>query len=623
MKDEIIKESSAGWQGSTTPLRIVKREGTPTPLTSNRVSHLIPRRSSGSYKAAARNNLVSSSPFKSGKPMGLAPAGSGQKRSLFGVGGANVNANTQKSGPTLRKASGEKRPRPDSLIQQAEHENALRVNEIGTRRRQSKSFLGLKEKEPVSKSPFLLGKDSDSDQIGQEDEIGRIDGGDERLNMPIAIEFPTRPDDDSTSPETTETDSSVNSREHKYAVDPQPPLPEPPLPYPVRPPEHRSTPSPSFERRSPGPSALQGSPARSSLVQKPRLLGPRSRSLSTMASGSPIEIPVRQRRKTVTFDERCDVVEFDRESHEDAVFDTDDDDAYGAPEPHNNQDSSLDSINFSAEDELHQAQMAFSAQPMVTLNDPEKFEQSLTGLVDSMMEEVTGLNEPSTPETHSGSFSRIAEDPDLSIGGAEGGIPLGRSHHVDRMREHQYDFPDNGPIPPPNFSPRRDFEDDQSSFPNFSNSTPQHHSHASPRTPSNHGTPMNTSYGSYGKVPVPSLPPDTECAEDGMHLGRTHHADRVRAARESGGDLDVKMLPPSPSPAKPIQRRCSDPNNAQDLVPRFDLGELQASSPRAGRGRELPDDGKIISFLVLIIKNLLFVRCIWLARCAARPSGGT
>ena len=116
---------------------------------------------------------------------------------------------------------------------------------------------------------------------------------------------------------------------------------------------------------------------------------------------------------------------------------------------------------------------------------------------------------------------------------------------------------------------------------------------------------MNTSYGSYGKVPVPSLPPDTECAEDGMPLGRTHHADRVRAARESGGDLDVKMLPPSPSPAKPIQRRCSDPNNAQDLVPRFDLGELQASSPRAGRGRELPDDGKIISFLVLIIKNLL------------------
>ncbi len=55
-------------------------------------------------------------------------------------------------------------------------------------------------------------------------------------------------------------------------------------------------------------------------------MGPRSRSFS----GSPADTPrTIERRKTVTFDERCDVVEFDRASHEDRVYDSDEDDFYG------------------------------------------------------------------------------------------------------------------------------------------------------------------------------------------------------------------------------------------------------------------------------------------------------
>ncbi|KAG2041979.1 hypothetical protein BDR03DRAFT_814223, partial [Suillus americanus] len=38
----------------------------------------------------------------------------------------------------------------------------------------------------------------------------------------------------------------------------------------------------------------------------------------------------RQRRKTVTWDERCDVLEFDREEGENDLFHSDEDD-YGTP----------------------------------------------------------------------------------------------------------------------------------------------------------------------------------------------------------------------------------------------------------------------------------------------------
>ncbi|EIW54561.1 uncharacterized protein TRAVEDRAFT_173778 [Trametes versicolor FP-101664 SS1] len=133
------------------------------------------------------------------------------------------------------------------MADQAENEHPL-----GFKRRQSKAFQGLLQKEPVTKSPFLRGSDA------------------------------TPPEDD--------------------------PPPVPPKP------------RPAVMAQSSAPS-----PARPSLVTR-RLHGPRD------AGGR------RQRRKTVTWDPRCDVLEFDvgENEHQDVYYSEDD---YGTPSDEEMQDS--------------------------------------------------------------------------------------------------------------------------------------------------------------------------------------------------------------------------------------------------------------------------------------------
>ncbi|KAI0918902.1 hypothetical protein AcV5_001963 [Taiwanofungus camphoratus] len=181
---------------STTPLRIAKRD---SPQRTQ-----LARRQSSSYNHLRNNNLVTKSPFRSQIPTSSKVSTS---RTL-----------------SPRRVSGEKRPRPTSMLTQAENEHPL-----GFKRRQSKGFQGLLQNEPVTKSPF---RQISSSMLGLED------------------------------------------------------LP-PSLP-------------PKFSHVSPSPS-----PGRSSLVSK-RLHGPRD------AEHGDLSIR-RHRRKTVTFDERCDVVEFDVE----------------------------------------------------------------------------------------------------------------------------------------------------------------------------------------------------------------------------------------------------------------------------------------------------------------------
>jgi hypothetical protein len=87
------------------------------------------------------------------------------------------------------------------------------------------------------------------------------------------------------------------------------------------------TPTPASTARPP-------TPTRSSLVSR-RLHGPRTSNGSSTTNninGVPMMTARRARRKTVTFDERCDVVEFEREEHEDegddsrdVFFESDDD----------------------------------------------------------------------------------------------------------------------------------------------------------------------------------------------------------------------------------------------------------------------------------------------------------
>jgi len=53
--------------------------------------------------------------------------------------------------PSPRKVSGEKRPRPQSMQEQAENERPFAYKH---ERRQLKGYQGLIQKEPVTKSPF-------------------------------------------------------------------------------------------------------------------------------------------------------------------------------------------------------------------------------------------------------------------------------------------------------------------------------------------------------------------------------------------------------------------------------------------------------------------------------------
>jgi hypothetical protein len=166
---------------------------------------------------------------------------------------------------------------PDSMRSHVETDQPL-----GFKRRQSKGFQGLIEKEPVTKSPFL---------------------------------HPTVPVDD--------------------------PFPPPPPPPKVLHTSHLPTPTSS------------ASPTRPSLVSK-RLHGPR-------LIGH--DVPKRHRRKTVTFDEACEVVTFERDDslEEEELFSDDNEGDYG------------ETVDYDEPVESVEANHA-----------------SLSGLVDSMIQDARG-----------------------------------------------------------------------------------------------------------------------------------------------------------------------------------------------------------------------------------------
>ena len=387
---------------SVTPLRIAKRDTQQRPHVSQ-----LSRRSSNTFAKLTRSNLVSQSPFLSQTSPAPAPAPSRPSSVLHS--------------PSPRRVSGEKRPRPDSMHSHVENERPL-----GFKRRQSKGFQDLIEREPVKKSPFR---------------------------------HPVGPIED--------------------------PFPPPPPPPKVLHTSHLPTPSSS------------NSPTRPSLVSK-RLHGPR-------VIGH--DDPKRQRRKTVTFDETCDVVTFERdESLEEELFSDDNDGDY--PEP----------VGYD--------------EPVggVETND------SITGLVDSMIQDARGDSPPQTPSTDR------SLPPELD---SEDGVPYGRTHHADRAAHSRQSHP----TPPLDVS-------------EIVTSITKH-------TPS-----------------LTSTPPQGPSTGSTMPLGRSTHSERARADRMPDDvEEDVKMLPPSPSPAKTKIHQFSD--RSENLVPKFDLDVHQQDVPvSAGRPNE-------------------------------------
>ena len=367
---------------SVTPLRIAKRD-----TQQRQHGSQLSRRSSNTFSKLTRSNLVSQSPFRSQ----LSPAPTPSRPSSV------TNA------PSPRRVSGEKRPRPDSLQSHVENERPL-----GFKRRQSKGFQNLIEREPVTKSPF------------------RRPAGD--------------------------------------VEDPFPPAPPPPK---VLHTSHLPTPTSS------------ASPGRPSLVSK-RFHGPR-------VIGH--DVPRRQRRKTVTFDETCDVFTFERDdSLEEELFSDDNDGDHDETEDYEEPVGGIEA------------------------ND------SITGLVDSMIQDARGTSSPHTPPTDS-SLPPHMENED--------GVPYGRTHHTDRAVHSRRPHP----------TPPLDIPEALTSI---------------AQSPS-----------------LTTTPPQSESVESSMPLGRSTHSERARADRMPDDvEEDVQMLPPSPSPAK---TKGSSGHRSESLVPKFDL----------------------------------------------------
>ena len=491
IKSSILRESGMGWNSSSSaslpssgsagsiisPLRIAKRDS-PRPKIP-----LVARRTSSSYRHVHTNNLVTKSPFKSQIPTPSTPS------QVF---------------PT-RRVSGEKRPRPSSMHEQAENENE-RPLALKRERKQSKAFQGLIEKEPVTKSPFKLQQRTPSSEA--------------KPSPPLS--------------------SVVYNGSSHQSLTPSPELRPPPT--------LNGGPSPS--------------PARSALVSR-RLHGPR-------LSGG----PRRQRRKTVHFHERCDVLEFDRdeETDEEDVSQTpgederndfyqnvhgEDDSFQGSSHSDHDHDEVME--NDTSYESIQLSDQGVNPSVPSLLSDPDT---SITGIVDEMffssnaanlLSDTSLLSNVSTPPRH------LDIPTDLET---EDGIPFGKSHHVERfLQHHEGELSEQSPhILQPHLSPH---------------ASPLRHNSPRGQSPSNYPFNFNlpTSASPHGP---PATPPRQS---PGMRfstppLGRSTHLERIKKAREEereadDDDIDIDRLPVSPSPMK----RTSGEIGLRDeaLIPKFDL----------------------------------------------------
>lgn len=199
--------------------------------------------------------------------------------------------------------------------------------------RESKGFQNLPKAEAVTKSPFVDANGvtpaarfafskSSSDYTSDLSDSPTT----EKLAKPATLP--------SISTSTTHQASGIPSSNSVPILAPNHSLASRPLPGTPQKPTRPLSTSIAIPA-STSPSAT--SPGRPSLVPSKRLIGPRSPEGSPAQHGFVDSPGTRQRRKTVTWDERCDVVEFDRESvtgsevsqeseRSDQVFDRSEDD---------------------------------------------------------------------------------------------------------------------------------------------------------------------------------------------------------------------------------------------------------------------------------------------------------
>ncbi|KAG6831754.1 hypothetical protein H0H92_007906 [Tricholoma furcatifolium] len=537
IKSSIMRDSGMGWispasntgslhgsgsSGSiTSPLRIAKRDS-PRSLPHPPVA----RRSSSSFKHVRNNNLVSKSPFKSQIPThSTTPA-----RPI--------------SFPSPRRVSGEKRPRPTSIHDQGEDEND-RPFALKRERKQSKTFQGLIQREPVTKSPFKQQATTSAEERPLSPP------------PPLVHLLPTAP-----------------------AVTPSPSY----LTSSTLPPSSSLTPPAAVSVPKTGVS-----PGRSSLVSR-RMHGPR------LDGGNQSR---RQRRKTVTWDEKCDVVEISGDEH-----DTDSESVGEQMDQEEPEDDPFFRGGQPANEERMSEEVSYEANDLSDTYDGDDTgtllemgldtDASISGLVDEMFASSSGtktLVQPhavvvdssvittSTPPRQ-GVHASFPPDTDT-----EGGIPLGRSHHAARFIQHNREYSQSPkPSPPPFFT----HSSAQSSPQQLAHAQifnlPTHASpHGPPATPPRRSVtsspatqpprPINIS-GDISLSHMPPLPTDdgrlTHLATP--PLGRSTHAERAQSAKDEEC-ADVWMLPGTPSPTKAASRNVSDSQiyHQEGLIPKFGI----------------------------------------------------
>ncbi|KAG6857713.1 hypothetical protein H0H87_004129 [Tephrocybe sp. NHM501043] len=531
IKSSIMRDSGMGWisptsnpgsqssgsSGSlTSPLRIAKRDS-PRLLPQPPLA----RRSSSSFKHVRNNNLVSKSPFKSNPTHSPTPP-----RPI--------------SFPSPRKVSGEKRPRPSSMHDQAENEND-RPFAIKRERRQSKTFQGLIQKEPVTKSPFKQPASSPEEQ----------------------------------------------------------PMP-PPLPLthllPTQAPPSHSSPS-SLNPSASSVSSTGISPGRPSLVSR-RMHGPR------LSSGSRSR---RERRKTVTWDEKCDVVEISADEHEseseggeENSMEVDRSDEEPEEDPFFRGAQSTQVVDVPEDssyesNDLSDASGGNGSSLMIGMGlDPDA---SISGLVEEIFASSSGTSPPThqSPIIATSTPPRQADGshlpPELEI---EGGVPIGRSHHATRFLQHQREYSQSPKPAPPHFfsyssahsSPHQlnnglAFNLPTQASPHGPPATPPRRSAApSPSTQASCQldsiTEMMVSASTSRAASPAAVSPVFVTKVGTSHLdtpplGRSTHAERSQLAREDVCD-DVLMLPGTPSPTKNCRRPDdADSRHEDGLIPRFGM----------------------------------------------------
>lgn len=404
----------------------------------------------------------------------------------------------------------------------------------------------------------------------------------------------------------------------------QPPLPPPsPLPIP-----RVTAPSftPTLDRESLVPVVASSapitgaSPARSSLISR-RMHGPR------LSGGR------RERRKTVTFDERCDVVEFDREEETDEEMFDSAEEGEGFDEPHPEHENHPDEDPFYYGQHLEQ-------------EDPPHLHESLSERDEDSSYESIQLSDM-VVDNHSGPpLLGMALDPDASISGLVDEMffsssnpanmisPKSEPHHVDETTTHT----------PPNQSFSNDIPTDMEAIDGVMFERPlladrfishQHQQSQSPHSPhlshqrqsyvSNHqspsysmphqshvpeGYPATFNLPTYAspqgppatpprRLPTPAeasvrqlatisecsgrspasinTPPHSRQSTPPLFfnrvtppLGRSTHIERVRKARSEESSVDVDMLPGTPSPTKKGKRPVVN-DEPEGWIPQFGL----------------------------------------------------